>query len=514
LDLQPHQIAKIAEYQLAALAFAERLFSPTHLGKHWISDELGMDRPGYSHNETEAIAIIMREADKTGMELYQDLAGNAYMVYPGVDRQKPAVLIGSHLDAVKRGGPFDGPAGIVSALSAVKVLHDAKMDDAAFAPPQDICVAVWRCEESPRFEKFGIGSGIATGNADENILRRATREGQTLEELMIDTRFGDESQKAADMGKLKIKIAQRECLIPFEECIDSALEIHIEQYDTLLKARQKIPSLNLGIVNVIKGNVRVPRFSFRGTSQHSGTGTQDDRNDAGLKLIDFLALVKRGILYLEGGPKFLRWTRIWRKNDLVLTFPIFGTKNDNLTSTPALAETAFEVRSTDSNVLRKAEAILRRCAKKVLQANGEPYNEEDLRATKTEPVRLNEKLQSVFRKLAENLNITTMNLPSPAGHDIMNLAQYVRSVLIFICHNGISHDPKEKLGLNEFDNPYEIGKPFADAIKLAAAYMLTEKEPDPSSASKPKKPIGAALLNKGGSRIEMRDGNVIVCQPT
>jgi len=56
------------------------------------------------------------EAAARGMELAEDGNGNQFAWWgSGGD----ALLIGSHLDSVPDGGPYDGPLGVVSSFAAV-----------------------------------------------------------------------------------------------------------------------------------------------------------------------------------------------------------------------------------------------------------------------------------------------------------------------------------------------------------------------------------------------------------
>jgi N-carbamoyl-L-amino-acid hydrolase len=50
---------------------------------------------------------------------------NTYMVWPGLDRQAPAIVIGSHLDSVLGGGNYDGAAGVMAGLISVQALQRA-----------------------------------------------------------------------------------------------------------------------------------------------------------------------------------------------------------------------------------------------------------------------------------------------------------------------------------------------------------------------------------------------------
>ena len=107
------------------------------LSAHWHGLEEGVYRPGFSPEESEAIQIIVDEAKSMGMNAYEDLAGNTFLIYEGANRNLPVFMSGSHLDAVPNGGRYDGPAGVVAALAAVRAIHDAGQ-----TPDRDMVVAI------------------------------------------------------------------------------------------------------------------------------------------------------------------------------------------------------------------------------------------------------------------------------------------------------------------------------------------------------------------------------------
>jgi len=172
--------------------------------------------------------------------------------------------MGSHLDAVPQGGRYDGPAGVISALTAVKYLHDQKM-----RPPQDICVVAWRHEEVPPFNQFAIGSKLAVSDLKPDILGRKQRETDslTLEDLM--------KKNGLDTVALRKAMEEGKPLLPLDR-IGRLIEVHIEQGSLLEEAGS-----SLGIVTGIRGNVRFPNMiCFRGVTGHTGTVPQAKRKDA------------------------------------------------------------------------------------------------------------------------------------------------------------------------------------------------------------------------------------------
>ncbi len=231
-----------------------RLFLDPESGleRHWT--DTGMYRPGYSERETEAINMVAGEAEAMGMEMVQDVAGNVFFIYPGADRSKPVNMIGSHLDAVPNGGRYDGPAGVVGGLAAIKAIHEKGVQ-----PQQDIVLAVWRNEESPWFGQWGLGSAIAFGLSEGNKLGNKGRKGNEA-----DADITLESQMKAmglNVDLIKAYLMAGKPTIPVE-AIASLSEIHIKQ-DTGLRDK----NVSIGFASAIRGNVRFPgdaSFCFEG----------------------------------------------------------------------------------------------------------------------------------------------------------------------------------------------------------------------------------------------------------
>ena len=70
----------------------------------------------------------------------------------------PPIAMGSHLDTQPTGGKFDGVLGVLSALEALRTMHEAGYE--TFAP---IEVVNFTNEEGSRFAPAMIASGVFAG---------------------------------------------------------------------------------------------------------------------------------------------------------------------------------------------------------------------------------------------------------------------------------------------------------------------------------------------------------------
>ena len=76
---------------------------------------LGVTRFSWSAADRKARRYISAELEKIGITAHTDGIGNIHGIYKG-KTDKPAIVIGSHLDTVKNGGNYDGTYGVAAAL--------------------------------------------------------------------------------------------------------------------------------------------------------------------------------------------------------------------------------------------------------------------------------------------------------------------------------------------------------------------------------------------------------------
>src|SRR5204863_2459347 len=103
----------------------------------------GVTRASWGEGEEYAHRLLAKSARELGLEVSSDPAGNLYMTLPGRDRAAPAWFVGSHLDSVPEGGNFDGAAGVIAGLVAIRALKAAGIE-----PACDITVMGVRGEET------------------------------------------------------------------------------------------------------------------------------------------------------------------------------------------------------------------------------------------------------------------------------------------------------------------------------------------------------------------------------
>jgi len=426
----------------SAMDLSREIFSS--LDAHWKGAEEGIWRPAYSDEETHGINVISAAASEMGMEAYQDMAGNAYFVYPGRNRNLPVFMTGSHMDAVPKGGRYDGAAGIVSGISAVKMMHDRGIQ-----PERDIVVTAFRGEESAWFEKAYLGSGLACGDIDPScfdLKRKFT--GRTLSAHMQDL--------GLDPDALKQKIINGECILPVEK-IGSFIETHIEQSYTLHEA-----GMDLGIVTGIRGNTRCPdKISFFGEAAHTGSTPQADRKSAFFGAVYYSVDLDKAFMEIQ------------KNRDIVWDIPEAITVDSSPTTISKQCDVRPEVRSMDLQALISAKFTMRNAALLIAESRGLSLGDNVNNIVISEPAFLDEALAQRISVASTKLGFSANHMCSGAGHDTKILSKHVPTSMIFIAHGnkGLSHNPSEIMAPTPSADPFDLTGSFSKATQVLSAIM-------------------------------------------
>ncbi len=395
-----------------------RLFE--RLQVHWrdTPNYKGMYRPSYSREENAAIAIVVSEATRIGMECYADLAGNVYMILAGSNPKAKAIVTGSHLDAVPEGGAYDGPAGVVGPLAMCSA-----MKKQGITPPQDIVVMAIRGEESPWFSQVSIGSKLAIGDFPMEKLPQLTHreDGRLLSEHMEDC--------GVDVRKLK----QVGALFPAAQTA-AFIEIHIEQGPKLHQQQVQI-----GVVTSIRGNVRIPRVLIQGEGGHTGAVPMELRRDA-------VRAAARFITRFEDGCE----TLIKQGYDLVYTIPVISM-GPGASPTSIPKECSFYLEGRTDSV--QTQSDLSDMVGRLRQGIEKDYSVSITldKPMISKPAIMNKNIQTQLADIADSKHISYLPIASGAGHDAAVFANAgIASGMIFISHEGNSHRPDEVMPMKNF----------------------------------------------------------------
>ena len=88
----------------------------------------GVARTTFSEAHLAARAWFHERAQAAGLEIRVDSAANHSAILEAREPGAPTLMLGSHLDSVRRGGRYDGALGVLCALEVVRTVKDADLD--------------------------------------------------------------------------------------------------------------------------------------------------------------------------------------------------------------------------------------------------------------------------------------------------------------------------------------------------------------------------------------------------
>ena len=383
------------------------------------ADVQGVTRESYGPGEHAAHQLMAETAHELGLEVSTDAAMNTYMTLPGRDRSAPIRMVGSHLDSVPKGGNFDGAAGVVSGLTAIRALQSMGVQ-----PPADISVMGIRAEESCWFGVSYIGSRSALGTLPGDALDTATRadNGETLARHLAAC--GGDPERVRDAPSH---------LDPAR--IGAFLEPHIEQGPVLVEE-----GFPCGIVTGIRGNRRFPNARCLGEYAHCGGAPRRVRKDAVVAATAFVQALDA--LWDEAEA---------HGEDFACTIGKFTTNQDRHAMTIIAGEVQFsvDVRSVEPAMLVRLETELPRIA---AELSAKHRVQLDLGAmTRAAPGVMAPPLVAQYRAAAQAMHVSTMDIASGASHDSAAFADAgVPTAMLFISNEHGSHNPDEAMAIPDF----------------------------------------------------------------
>jgi N-carbamoyl-L-amino-acid hydrolase len=386
------------------------------------------------------MAYVRARGEAFGLQGTYDPVGNLLLRMPG---DAPArILVGSHLDSVPHGGNYDGAAGVIAGLEAMRQLIEA---GDGFAGQIDL--VVWRGEEYT-FNAVYKGSAAAFGTAEPHILHNVYRD-VSLRDAMLrqrsDPTYIDEGQPAFER--------------PYVDSIKGYLELHIEQ-----GARLETERKELGIVTSIAGDRRF-LIVLEGTFDHSGAtpmGTRY-RRDVNLAMAYIqTAIDELAARYRAGGAEFTQTVGIVNADpEIDRRHP--EVHSNSVTKVSGVGYFTLDIMSPDDEFMDRYSAEVHRVVWKTARAFRVQANIE-LTDSSGGLRELDSRLQGHLADAARRLGYSHMALPSGAGHDATVVGGAERSdgstipvgMLFVPCRGGISHSRDEHVEMDQLARGTEV----------------------------------------------------------
>ncbi|RLA91718.1 MAG: Zn-dependent hydrolase [Deltaproteobacteria bacterium] len=388
----------------------ERVFSKERITK--LIDEFGaigadpnggVTRLAFSSYDIKAREKIIRIMEnELGLKVRIDPWGNIIGRREGKLNNAASLMTGSHLDSVRNGGKFDGPAGVLGAVEAIRALNELKIK--TFHPLE---LVVFTAEEPNDFGISTVGSrGMVGKLSKEELLNIKNNEGFSILDA-IKKIGGDPDRFHEGVRK------------PGE--IKAFIEIHIEQMPYLEKEKKDI-----GIVEGITGIHRA-KVIIHGVAKHAGTTPMNERQDA---LVAAAHLIKT-----------LNKLASTEKNT-VATVGQISVKPNSINIIPSETSLDLEVRSYHKSAIKKILEDFYNEMSLIGKVYGVKTSIKD--TYHTEPTTFSPYIREKIKQACDILGFSYLNLVSMAGHDANHIATIADTGMIFIpSHKGLSHCPKE-----------------------------------------------------------------------
>jgi allantoate deiminase len=377
-------------------------------------------RPFLSDPMKEVHRLLSSWMEEAGMAVSVDAVGNLRGRYPAAGCSGRRLLIGSHLDTVRRAGAYDGILGVVLGVALVEALNGRR-------PGFQIEVVGFSEEEGLRFGVPFIGSRALIGQLDEATLHKTDANGIRVVDAIrgfgLDpSRISDARATADAMGYL---------------------EIHIEQGPVLENL-----GLQLGVVEAIAGQSRF-RFTFEGQTNHAGTTPMHLRRDALAGAAEWVREVER---------------RAQSTDALVATVGCLEVEPGASNIVPGMVLATLDVRHADDSVRNSAVQSLQQSAKTIagmrqLSVSWEQHLDQPA-------VPMDSSFTQAMEKAVMRAGHRVHRMTSGAGHDAMIVARRMPTAMLFLrSPSGVSHDAAESV----------LEEDVAAAL-VAASYFLEEIE--------------------------------------
>ena len=373
--------------------------TPEHLTRIFLTKE--------HRAAADLILSWMRDA---GMRAHLDAIGNVCGRYEGEVAGMPCLMLGSHYDTVRDAGKWDGPLGLITAISCVAQLHRRGK-----RLPFAIEVTGFADEEGVRFASTLLGSRAVAGTFDESVLGVKDSAGISLRAAL--------SQFGLDPDHIGAAARTRGELLAY-------LELHIEQGPVL-------EGLNLpvGVVTAIAGATRLAA-SLTGMAGHAGTVPMPLRRDALAGAAECIVAIEE---FCRTGQSGLVGTVGYIHATPGATNVISGQVSFTIDiRAPSDAHRKLAV----ADIVRRIENIARR-RKLKLQLDVTHEN----RTVPCAPW-----LKDQVSEAIAGEGFRVFELPSGAGHDGMAMIDIADVAMLFVrCRGGISHHPDEHVDLADVD---------------------------------------------------------------
>jgi hydantoinase/carbamoylase family amidase len=364
----------------------------------------GTTRFSYSPEDRSVRDYLIAEMESIGLIVKTDPVGNIRGRLRGSEDSWPVVMTGSHIDTVTNGGNFDGVAGVVAGLEAIRSIVESGIQT---KHPLELIVFVE--EEGPNFNFPLAGSRLLTGSYPVEAIRTYyNAQGISMYDAAVAFGFDPKSMPAHVIDENEIK---------------AMIELHIEQ--SVMLDELTIP---VGVVEAVAGRKWI-EFTIWGKSNHAGATPMRFRSDPMVGAARIIASLKD--LVVEEAFE-----------TTVGTVGRIECDPNEPNVIPEKVIFTVDVRDTDPKGIEIVENALALLTKKVCEEYGLIYKIEEL--SQTEPIVFAENVVNAIEASAIERSINHVRMNSGALHDACLMGRVTDVGMIFVPSiDGRSHCAQE-----------------------------------------------------------------------
>jgi N-carbamoyl-L-amino-acid hydrolase len=368
------------------------------LAEYGKNEHGGLDRVAFSDADIQGRRYLISLMEEAGLDVRLDEAGNIVGRRKGQEMDFQPIMFGSHSDTVPDGGKYDGALGVLGAIECAQVLHENNI-----RTKHPLEVIVFTDEEGGL-----VGSRAITGTLTPDALEVKSHSGKTIRQGIIDL--------GGDPDKLDRVVRQKGDIKAF-------LEIHIEQGKVL-----ETKGLDIGVVEGIVG-ISWWDVTIEGFANHAGTTPMDMRQDALIAAAHLIIAVNRVVTSVPGSQ--------------VGTVGRLKAEPGAPNVIPGEVVLSLELRDLSGEKIQSLYKKIEKEAQAIAQKTDTKISFSSIDAMAI-PAPTDSRIRKFIDESAKELGLSTLFMPSGAGHDAQDMAKITPTGMIFIPSiGGISHSPKE-----------------------------------------------------------------------
>ena len=366
----------------------------------------GSDRVAYSSHNHVALGYLSGLMLESGLMPRFDVAGNLVGRREGRIEGLAPIVVGSHIDTVPNGGHFDGIVGVMSAIEVARSLREA---DAELDHPLE--VVVWSNEEGGK-----TGSRSWAGTVQDRELELPSLGDKTLGEGMAF--IGGDPERLTENVRQPGDIA-------------GYIELHVEQGAVLDRE-----GIDIGVVEGIVG-IKRWYITVSGFANHAGTTPMDQRQDALYAAALMITEVRR-IITGEPGRQVGTVGRV----DVSPGAP---------NVIPGEVLFSLEIRDLSMEKVTRLFVQIETSLIAIADANDVEVSFDQYYESPETPTDTG--IQDLVRQAAADLGLSSLDMPSGAGHDGQSMKGIAPVGMIFVpSKDGVSHAPSEYTSPEQITN--------------------------------------------------------------